>query len=142
MLHGSPLPTTDIDIVPALDKSNLDRLAAALKELDAVMMTGDAREAVQLRFTGKSLQKWLVEFRLLNLRTRYGRLDLIYRPAGTEGYRELASNAKSERIGEIEIRLAALEDIIRSKQAVARERDLEQLPTLRRLLERKQGEET
>lgn len=140
-LHGSPLPTDDLDIVPALEKSNLDRLVEALRELDATMMASDEPEGVELDFSGKSLQKWLVDFRFLNLSTRFGRLDLLYRPAGTEGYRDLASNAKTELIAEVEVRLAALEDIIRSKQAAGRERDLQHLPTLRRLLERKNEED-
>lgn len=105
------------------------------------MMASDEPEGVELDFSGKSLQKWLVDFRFLNLSTRFGRLDLLYRPAGTEGYRDLASNAKTELIAEVEVRLAALEDIIRSKQAAGRERDLQHLPTLRRLLERKNEED-
>lgn len=141
-LHGSPLPTEDVDIVPALEKTNLDRLAAALRELDAVIVASDAPDGLPLEFTGKSLQKWIVDFHFLNLQTRFGRLDLLYRPAGTSGFRDLASSAKAQQLGVIEVRVAALEDIIRSKQAAARERDLTHLPTLRRLLERKRPNET
>ncbi|MGH2701627.1 MAG: hypothetical protein ACRDJB_08680 [Actinomycetota bacterium] len=139
-LHGSPLPTLDVDIVPSLEKSNLDRLADALNEMETVMRVASDPFEIKLEFTGRSLQKWLIEFRFLNLATRYGRLDLIERPAGTAGYRDLAPNASGERIGDFEVRLAALEDIIRSKSASDRERDRQQLPTLRRLLERKRPE--
>jgi len=34
-LHGSPLLTEDVDLVPALDPGNLAALAAALRELGA-----------------------------------------------------------------------------------------------------------
>ena len=33
--HGSPFPTEDVDITPAPAPDNLERLSAALRELDA-----------------------------------------------------------------------------------------------------------
>ncbi|MFV0315641.1 MAG: hypothetical protein ACK5O2_01605 [Microthrixaceae bacterium] len=39
--RGSPLPTTDVAVTPRRDAANLDRLAAALRELDARIRTGD-----------------------------------------------------------------------------------------------------
>jgi hypothetical protein len=38
-LHGFPRLTADADITPASDKRNLDRLAAALVDLDAMVYT-------------------------------------------------------------------------------------------------------
>jgi hypothetical protein len=35
-LHGSPLPIVDVDICRSREAANLDRLAAALAELDAI----------------------------------------------------------------------------------------------------------
>ena len=37
--HGSPFPTQDADITPQTDRANLERLAAALVELDARIRT-------------------------------------------------------------------------------------------------------
>lgn len=136
VLHGSPMSTNDVDIVPALRKSNLDALAKALNELSARITTED-RNGLSVEWTGKELQKWIVDFRFLNLQTNHGRLDLIHRPGGTHGYQDLATKAETLEIEDMEIRVAALEDIIRSKQAVGRDRDLEHLPTLRLLLETK-----
>lgn len=137
-LHGSPMSTDDVDIVPALKKTNLDSLAVALHEMNARLLTTEDPKGIGVVFTGKHLQQWIVDLRFLNLLTDHGRLDLIHRPGGTGGYQELAANSDEFDLGEVEIRVAALEDIIRSKQAVGRDRDLEQLPTLRMLLERKQ----
>lgn len=137
VLHGSPMSTNDVDIVPALKKSNLDALASALNELRARIMAAGLPDGLKVQWTGKELQKWIVDFRFLNLETDQGRLDLIHRPGGTRGYQDLATKAEALSIEDIEVRVAALEDIIRSKQAVARERDLEHLPTLRLLLENK-----
>jgi hypothetical protein len=137
-LQGAPLLTDDVDIVPALKKTNLDSLASALQDLEARLLTTDEPKGIEVEFTGKRLQRWIVDSRFLNLPTKYGRLDLIHRPAGTTGYQDLSRNSEELELGDVEVRVAALEDIIRSKQAVARETDLEQLPTLRMLLERKQ----
>jgi hypothetical protein len=143
-LHGANLPTSDVDICPSLHTSDLDKLAAALKELDAVMLTHEEPGGIKVEWTGRSIRKWLVDFRFLNLMTRYGQLDLIHRPAGTEGYRDLARSAETTDLGSgLEVQVAALQDVIRSKQAVGRQRDLEHLPTLRKLLEiLKEGEAT
>jgi hypothetical protein len=135
-LHGSNLPTSDVDICPSLATSDLDRLAAALKELNAVAMAEGEPKELELDWTGRNLKKWLADFKLFNLMTDCGQLDLIHRPAGTQGYKDLAKSAKVMNLGEgVEIRVAALADVIRSKQAAGRQRDLEQLPTLRKLLE-------
>ena len=39
VLHGSPLPTVDIDVVPERASENFERLAAALKRLGAKLRT-------------------------------------------------------------------------------------------------------
>ncbi len=139
VLHGAPMSTDDLDIVPALRKTNLDVLASALNEMHARVQIADEPNGIPMDFTGKDLQRWIVDFRFLNLMTDFGRLDILYRPEGTSGYQDLTGNAEKLELGELEIRVASLEDIIRSKQAVARDRDLEQLPTLRLLLERRKS---
>lgn len=137
VLHGAPMSTDDVDIVPALRKANLESLANALNEMHARVQVTDEPDGIEMSFTGKDLQRWIVDFGFLNLTTDYGRLDILYRPGGTNGYQDLAANAEVLDLGDFEIRVASLEDIIRSKQTVARDRDLEQLPTLRLLLESK-----
>lgn len=135
VLHGSPMMTDDLDVVPALEKANMDSLAAALNELKARILSQEAPEGIEVRWAAEDLRRWVVDFRFLNLATEHGRLDLVHRPAGTSGYRDLAANAETMDFGDVEIRVAALEDIIRSKGATGRQRDLEQLPTLRLLLQ-------
>jgi predicted nucleotidyltransferase len=141
-IHGSPLPTSDVDICPALDNRNLQRLAEALKELDAKMMATAETEGLPLDWTEQLLRKSLLEIKFVNLITKHGQLDLLYRPAGTEGFKDLSRRAVAKHVdGEIEVRIAALGDVIRSKQAAGRQRDLEQLPTLRKLLEMTESEQ-
>lgn len=135
-LHGGPFPTVDVDVVPDLQTRNLDRMADALTELDARLRDAREPEGTPISLDGKTLKKALPDFRFLRFMTRFGYLDLLYEPAGTEGFRDLATSAVKKSIApEVEISVASLADVIRSKQAVGRARDLEQLPTLRRLLE-------
>lgn len=134
-VHGAPFSTTDVDVVPELRTSNLDQLASALRELKATLRDESEPKGIQIDIDGKTLKKALPDFGFLRFDTEYGFLDLLYRPAGTEGFRDLAQSAEQEDVGSVQVRIASLEDVIRSKQAVGRPRDLQQLPTLRRLLE-------
>lgn len=132
-LHGSPLPTRDTDICPEASDPNLDRLAAALRELEARIRAPDAPEG--LPFTCDAA--FLRQMKLLNLTTAFGDLDLSFEPAGTRGYDELEPRSVRYDLGDgVVVPVAALEDIIRSKEAANREKDRQTLPTLRLLLEK------
>lgn len=61
-LHGSPYPTVDLDVVPALETSNLDRLVVALAELDAVLRDADTPKGIRLDLDGKALKRVLPDF--------------------------------------------------------------------------------
>lgn len=137
VLHGSPLPTLDVDICPSTEPSNLERLAAALEEMDARIRTPDTPEGV--RFPREA--GFLRNVQLLNLGTRFGDLDLSFRPSGTEGFPDLARGAVPMTIRNLRVAVAALEDVIRSKEAANRPKDHRTLPVLRQLLEeiRKRG---
>jgi hypothetical protein len=73
--------------------------------------------------------------RLLNLRTPYGDLDLTFTPEGTHGYPDLARHAVRRSIGAVSVQIASLDDVMRSKRAAGRGKDLEALPELYRLAE-------
>lgn len=135
-LHGSPLPTRDADICPALDGANLDSLASALREMEVRIRTADAPEGLPFACDAAFLQR----MKLLNLTTRFGDLDLSFEPAGTSGYAELSARSVAFDLGEgLVVPVAALEDIIRSKEAANREKDRQALPTLRLLLQKRRS---
>ncbi len=131
VLHGSPLPTLDADICPLRTTENLERLAAALAEIDARIRTPDTAEGV--RFPHDAT--FLAGIDLLNLVTRLGDLDLSFTPSGTSGFEDLARLAVPMGIRGITIEVAALEDVIRSKAAANRPKDHRSLPILRQLLD-------
>jgi hypothetical protein len=129
-IHGAVRPTRDIDITPATDQENLDRLAAALRDLNARIRTDGVPEGLPFAVPGESL----LGQRLLNLQTRHGELDLTIRPAAFEGgYDDLVGRSTRRTVGRSHVRVAALEDVIRSKEAAARDKDIRALPELYRL---------
>jgi hypothetical protein len=69
-----------------------------------------------------------------NLTTDFGDLDISLRPSGTDGFADLTRSAVTVRAFGVAIRIAALEDIIRSKQVADRDKDRLTLPTLREIL--------
>jgi hypothetical protein len=134
-LHGSPHVTTDVDVTPSRSPRNLERLARALTALGARVRSEDAPDGLPFDFTPRTL----AQNAMLNLTTRHGDLGLAFEPAGTRGYDDLIRDALAIEIRDTRVVLAALADVIRSKEAAGREKDRLQLPTLRRLLERTSG---
>jgi len=130
-LHGSPHVTGDTDVCPAKDPENLRRLALALVEMDARIRTPDAEDGLPFARD----ERFLAGVDLVNLVTRHGDFDLSFTPAGTSGYDDLAANAVSFDLGGLVVPTAALEDVIRSKEAANRPKDQVTLPVLRALLE-------
>src|SRR2546425_1337642 len=122
-------PTRDIDFTPDSSTSNLTRLSAALKELGARIRTTDVPDGVPFEHDGPSLGRAA----MWNLVCRHGEFDICFRPAGFEGgYRALRENAHRVRVGDVEVVIADLDDVIRSKEAAGRPKDLAVLPALYR----------
>lgn len=133
--HGSPLPTTDVDVTPDRESANLDRLAAALRELDARIRTGDS-DGVIFPIDGGFLA---AQPRMLNLTTSAGDLDLTFAPAAFEGgYEDLLPESEPlVLVDETTTQVARLDAIVRSKEAADREKDRRALPYLRALLDQR-----
>jgi hypothetical protein len=129
--QGSPLPTEDLDITPARDRENLERLAAALVELHAVLRVEGEPEGVPFPFDAASLG----QNEIWTLTTPHGHLDVVFVPAGTRGYDDLRRSAIVVDFGGSSVSMASLVDVIRSKQASGRQKDLSKLPALRQTLE-------
>jgi hypothetical protein len=125
-LYGASRPTTDVDITPDRERSNLERLAKALRELGAGIRVDELPEGLPFDTSAEAL----VGMRMLNLRTPFGDVDLTFEPQGTDGYDDLARNAVEIEVGQVLVRIAALDDIIRSKEAAGRPKDLNALPEL------------
>ena len=127
---GSPLPTEDIDVLPDRSLDNLERLARALRRMNAMIRT--ATEAVPAPLDADFLANMPV---MLNLVTDFGILDLTFEPAGSlGGYAGWNADASSEEIAAgLVVRVAALDDIIESKRTANRPKDHRALPYLESL---------
>jgi hypothetical protein len=132
-LRGSPYITRDVDVTPARDRENFVHLAAALRELEAKLPVPDMDEPLDAPLDARSFDQattWTYV-------TKHGNLDVALLPDGTRGYDDLRRGATREYITDsLQVSVAALADVIRSKEAAGREKDRVVLPTLRRVLER------
>jgi hypothetical protein len=133
-LHGSGLPTLDVDVSPEMSVGNLLRLIDALTQMNArIRVHGD--EGLPFRTSPEALRGT----RLLNLVTDYGDLDLVIEPQGTGGFPHLARGASERVLAGISVRVASLSDVITSKEAAGRPKDVRALPHLERLRGEQQG---
>ena len=136
--HGSSDATFDADVVPEESERNLERLSDALTELDAKIRVGPDDDGIRFNHDGKSLARSLI----WNLVTPHGALDVIFRPGGTAGYVELRGNAVAIEVRGISLVVASLDDVIRTKEAAGRDKDLRRLPALRVLRDEVRRRET
>lgn len=141
-LQGASLTTLDVDIVPDARRENLQRLADALNSLGPRWRVAEEGPGMKIdgrleprHFEGDSLAVGLV--------TRAGYVDVVLHPRGFEaGYEALADHAVHMNLAGADVLVGSLEDLVRSKQLLGREKDLLHLPELlRRLRELGRGHE-
>lgn len=128
VLRGAEETADGVDICPSFSAGNLDRLTAALHELDAATSEGPGE-----RLTEDSLERHPV----LDLRTASAALKIIGAPAGApNGFVDLRRAATREDLGHgLRPLVASTSDLARLAAALGREQDLERLPDLRRVSE-------
>jgi len=131
-LYGFPRVTADMDITPSREQDNLERLAAALRELGSRVFTESVPEGLAFDCSAKALARAA----MWNLVTDAGRLDVAFSPSGTEGFNDLAEHAERFEVFDASILVASLADIIRSKAAADRPQDRQDVPLLRAILAR------
>ncbi|TFH20449.1 MAG: hypothetical protein E4H05_02280, partial [Acidimicrobiales bacterium] len=133
--HGATRPTSDIDLVPNRDDDNLGRLAAALLELNARLrvggMTDDEARQLPVQLDAETLRS----FGSSTWMTDAGPIDVLRdrrdRQGGDVAFDELILRGGDQQIGAVVVHVAALDDIIASKEHADREKDREALPELR-----------
>lgn len=113
ILLGYPAATQDVDIFPEKSVENGEKLVAALRELEFEISDEIAAQIIKG-----------VDF--AQLKTGPFDLDLVFAPDGIESYAE----AKKRMILLDGFPIANIRDIIASKKASGRERDLLDLPLL------------
>lgn len=137
--YGAQRPTFDVDCVPEPSRENLDRLAAAMRDLHARLrvegLTDEEAALLPVKVTGSTL----VRMELSTWRTDGGDLDVLADIPDRHGrhlsYPELVGRASKLNLDGIVVRVAALDDVIASKEWADRPKDRDALPELRALID-------
>jgi hypothetical protein len=132
-LQGAPLLTQDVDVTPATDDANLERLAAALRSIHARLRTPTDPDGVEFPIEAR----FLAGARSWTLVSDAGDVDLVFEPAGTNGYDDVVADADRLTVAEdppLTVHVASLTTVIRLKEAAGRVKDRAALPLLRRTL--------
>lgn len=115
VLHGSPIPTRDVDVVHSRAAENVVRLLAALQELRATYRNdprGLAPRESHLSGPGHQL-----------LATTFGQLDLLGSLGPGVGHAQLAADAVEFDLGGVIVRVVSLDRLIEIKAALDRPKD-------------------
>ncbi|MEJ7598556.1 MAG: hypothetical protein WKG01_11665 [Kofleriaceae bacterium] len=124
VIHGAPITTQDLDIVPDQGGDGVARLLAVLDRLDTrfrpVRSDRDiAPDETHLRGHGQ-----------LNLITRHGPLDVLLRIHDARGYLELLPHSSEIVDGDLRVRVLDLDTLIEIKRGTGRARDALVVPLL------------
>jgi hypothetical protein len=114
--HGNTRMTNDVDVVPAPDPQNLDRLAGALNALDARVLN-PGYEDLEIDAT------MLPRATIWQLATPYGDIDVLHDAPGAAPYPELRERALLISLDEARVAVAGRDDLIRMK--LARDRPID-----------------
>jgi predicted nucleotidyltransferase len=121
--HGHVRTTNDADLIPAPDRANLERLAAALRELAArVLNPGEEGAEIDA--------KMLPRATIWQFATRDGGIDVMHEVPGGRSFEELSERALRVTLGDVEVPVVGLDDLIQMKLARARPVDLADVAAL------------
>ncbi len=126
VLHGVPITTLDLDIVHKRTDENIERVLAALSELDA-----------HFRFHPKLIepnQSHLVGPGHSLLETAAGALDVLGTIDEGKGFDELVAHSQIIFFDGKPLRLLTLEMLIEIKERAGRSKDLVVIPILKHTL--------
>ncbi len=128
-LHGSAIPTQDLDVVYARTPENLDKLVAALGPHSPYLR--GAPPGLPFQFDAETLRNGLN----FTLSTALGPIDLLGEIAGGGRYEDLAPHGRTVRVFGVDCLCLGLEKLIEVKRAAGRPKDLVAIADLTALLE-------
>lgn len=135
--YGGQRPTEDADCVVRRERANLERLAAALRELHARLRVGGMTDEEARQLPVQIDERTLESLGMSTWMTDAGGFDVLAGLEAADGrlvsYEQLAERATVIRGDGFVVRAAALDDIIIAKERADRDKDHEALPELRAL---------
>lgn len=140
--YGATRPTVDLDCLPDRSRENLDRLANAMRELNARLrvegLSDDEAKELPVNLSAEALGRMEIS----TWRTDGGDFDVLADIPARDGahltYIDLAPRSILVNLFGVQVRLASLVDIIASKEWANRPKDQQALPELRDLAARAQ----
>jgi predicted nucleotidyltransferase len=130
VLHGSPLPTYDVDLSYRRSSENLQRLAAAIKTLQPTLRGAPPDLPFILDAQSLALGS------NFTFDTSLGPLDLLGWVEPLGGYDDFITRVETMNVGGIAIQVLSLDDLIAIKRHLGRPKDkavLVQLEAIQRL---------
>jgi predicted nucleotidyltransferase len=116
--YGSSYLTRDVDICALLTEDNVARIRRALADWNPRhRLTTQRLSFLQHPPPGLTLNN-------LHLQTDMGVIDILTSVLGVGDYERLKSNSERVEVDGKEYRVISLEDLIKAKEALGRERDL------------------
>lgn len=135
--HGAVRPTVDLDCLARRSAENLDYLAAAMRELNARLRVEGLSDEDAAMLPTQLDRDTLGRMEISTWRTDAGDFDVLTDIPARDGHRlryeDLVDRAAVLNVHGIAVQVAALEDVIASKEWADRPKDREALPELRAL---------
>ena len=128
--HGSAHVTQDLNVCYDREAGNLGRLAGALAPLKPHLRLQGEPQGLPFLWDVETLLRGMN----FTLTTPHGDLDLLGEITGLGSYERVRQHAEPVTLFGHETWIVGLRDLIASKRAAARPKDLRQIPELRALL--------
>lgn len=133
ILHGSPLMTRDLAVCAVLTEENVQKLRESLKELNPVhRFTPQKLSFLTIPPPGQKLNN-------LHLETEWGPVDILTAILGIGDFDAVCANAVEFEMFDRKCRVISLEDLIKAKEAVSRDKDKNSIIVLRAIAEKKRA---
>jgi len=122
-INGAPVTTMDVDFMLEQTPENYRKLAALAQRMNC--------QFVELKLVD---DKYM--YRLIH-RTEPFVVDFLFAPSGLGDFATVSRNGTAVCFGGHELRIASLDDVLASKKAAARPKDLASIPVLEMTLDEK-----
>ena len=120
-INGAPVTTMDVDFLVEQTPENYRKLAALSQRMDC--------QLVEMKLVGGAYMYRLVH------RSEPLIIDILFKPSGGLDFAAWKRHSSELFFGEYPLRIAALSDVLASKKAAARPKDLASIPILEMTLD-------
>jgi hypothetical protein len=122
-VYGHVRMTNDIDLIPSPTPQNLERLAAALRDLEAhILNPGSEHLTIDAQLLPRAT--------LWQLATCHGDIDVLHEAPGASSFAHLRERALLITLGGHSIAVASRDDLIKMKREAGRPVDLADVAAL------------